>query len=74
MVATVGDTMIDTSEKLPKTNLIPLASSSPHLPEAEEIVVFNHDPEDMQRWSPGFKRILASVCVIKGGHLGRWCK
>ena len=52
MVATSGDTLIDTSARTYlKTNLLPLASIiTPNLPEAEEIVGFSiHDPEDMQR-------------------------
>ena len=66
MVATSGDTLIDTSARsYLKTNLLPLATIiTPNLPEAEEIVGFSiHDPEDMQRAGRLIlKRIWSSVC------------
>ena len=73
MVATSGDTLIDTSARTYlKTNLLPLATIiTPNLPEAEEIVGFSiHDPEDMQRAGRLIlKEFGPQSVVIKGGHL-----
>ncbi len=73
MVATSGDTLIDTSARdYLKTNLLPLATIiTPNLPEAEEIVGFSiHDPEDMQRAGRLIlKEFGPQSVVIKGGHL-----
>ena len=73
MVATSGDTLIDTSARTYlKTNLLPLATIiTPNLPEAEEIVGFSiHNPEDMQRAGRLIlKEFGPQSVVIKGGHL-----
>ena len=74
MVATSGDTLIDTSARSYLKNQIsfPLASIiTPNLPEAEEIVGFSiHEPEDMQRAGRLIlKEFGPQSVVIKGGHL-----
>ena len=73
MVATSGDTLIDTSARqYLKTNLLPLATIiTPNLPEAEEIVGFSiKDQEDMQKAGRLIlKEFGPQSVVIKGGHL-----